>query len=87
MWEYVIREFQQEWGDPSEARAASVFVAELNQLGREGWEAVGMSPRTHYDRGGGPPGWDSFTFVVLLKRRVAVTAKQTGEPAAEKASV
>ena len=28
----------------------------------------GITPRTHYDRGGGPGGWDSFTFVVLLKR-------------------
>jgi len=81
VWEYVIREFQQEWGDPSEARAANAFVAELNELGQEGWEAVGMSPRTHYDRGGGPPGWDSFTFLVLLKRRV--TAKQPAERDAE----
>jgi len=85
VWEYVIREFQQEWGDPSEARAANAFVAELNELGREGWEAVGMSPRTHYDRGGGPPGWDSFSFLVLLKRRVPVQQAAAAATAAESA--
>ncbi len=85
MWEYVIREFQQEWGDPSEARAANAFVAELNELGREGWEAVGMSPRTHYDRGGGPPGWDSFSFLVLLKRPVPVQQAAAAATAAESA--
>lgn len=69
MWEYTIREFVQEWGDPTEGRAAAAFLGELNELGRQGWEAVGLAPRTHYDRGGGPPGWDSYTFVVLLKRR------------------
>ena len=72
MWEYTIREFVQEWGDTREGRAAATFLGELNELGRQGWEAVGLAPRTHYDRGGGPFGWDSFTFVVLLKRRVAV---------------
>jgi hypothetical protein len=71
MWEYTIREFVQEWGDASDGRAAAAFLTELNELGRQGWEAVGLGPRTHYDRGGGPPGWDSFTFVVLLKRRAA----------------
>jgi hypothetical protein len=70
MYEYTIREFVQEWGDPGEGRAAAAFLGELNALGRRGWEAIGLAPRTHYDRGGGPPGWDSFTFVVLLKRRV-----------------
>jgi len=85
VWEYVIREFQQEWGDPSEARAANAFVAELNELGREGWEAVGMSPRTHYDRGGGPPGWDSFSFLVLLKRPVPVQQAAAAATAAESA--
>jgi hypothetical protein len=29
---------------------------------------AGRFARTHFDRGGGPGGWDSFTFVVLLKR-------------------
>src|SRR6266567_1567014 len=58
MWEYTIREFVQEWGDPGEGRAAAAFLGELNELGRQGWEAVGLAPRTHYDRGGGPPGWD-----------------------------
>ncbi len=62
MWEYTIREFVQEWGDPG--------------VGRQGWEAVGLAPRTHYDRGGGPPGWDSYTFVVLLKRRAVETPPQ-----------
>jgi len=69
MFEYTIREFAQEWGDPREGRAAAAFLGELNELGRQGWEAVGLAPRTHYDRGGGPPGWDSYSFIVLLKRR------------------
>ncbi|HEV8648001.1 MAG TPA: hypothetical protein VG276_01050 [Actinomycetes bacterium] len=69
MWEYAIREYAQTWG-VNEAESAAAFLAELNELGRNGWEAVGMTPRTHYDRGGGPPGIDTFTFVVLLKRRV-----------------
>jgi hypothetical protein len=76
MWEYTIREFVQEWGDPGEGRAAAAFLGELNELGRQGWEAVGLAPRTHYDRGGGPPGWDSYTFVVLLKRRAVETPPQ-----------
>jgi hypothetical protein len=74
LWEYTIREFVQEWGDPGEGRAAAAFLAELNDLGQLGWEAVGLAPRTHYDRGGGPPGWDSFSFVVLLKRETLVDA-------------
>ena len=50
-------------------RDEDAFAPEqLNELGEDGWEAVGITPRTHYDRGGGPGGWDSFTFVVLLKR-------------------
>ena len=49
----------------------SAFIAELNRLGEDGWEAVGITPRTHYDRGGGPGGWDSFTFVVLLEAAAA----------------
>jgi hypothetical protein len=69
MWEYAIREYAQTWG-VNEAESAAAFLAELNELGRYGWEAVGLSPRSHYDRGGGPPGVDTFTFVVLLKRRV-----------------
>jgi len=69
MWEYAIREYAQTWG-VNEAESAAAFLAELNELGRNGWEAVGMTPRTHYDRGGGPPGVDTFTFVVLLKRRI-----------------
>ncbi len=69
MWEYAIREYAQTWG-VNEAESAAAFLAELNELGRNGWEAVGMTPRTHYDRGGGPPGLDTFTFVVLLKRQV-----------------
>ncbi|HZD72710.1 MAG TPA: hypothetical protein VE776_02260 [Actinomycetota bacterium] len=84
MWEYTIREFVQEWGDPGEGRAAATFLADLNELGSQGWEAVGLAPRTHYDRGGGPGGWDSYTFVVLLKRRLAETAPETrsgGQPA------
>jgi len=84
VWEYTIREFVQEWGDPGEGRAAATFLGELNQLGLEGWEAVGLAPRTHYDRGGGPPGWDSFTFVVLLKRRTVELAPPRpagGQPA------
>jgi Trypsin len=68
MWEYAIREYVQEWGEQTEDRSMSAFIAELNRLGEDGWEAVGITPRTHYDRGGGPGGWDSFTFVVLLKR-------------------
>jgi hypothetical protein len=68
MWEYAIREYVQEWGEQTEERSMSAFLTELNRLGDDGWEAVGMAPRTHYDRGGGPGGWDSFTFVVLLKR-------------------
>ena len=67
MWEYAIREYVQEWGEQDDRSMAS-FLAELNRLGEDGWEAVGITPRTHYDRGGGPGGWDSFTFVVLLKR-------------------
>jgi hypothetical protein len=63
MWEYAIREYVQEWGEQTEERSMSAFLTELNRLGQDGWEAVGMAPRTHYDRGG-----DSFTFVVLLKR-------------------
>jgi hypothetical protein len=83
MWEYTIREFVQEWGDPGQGRAAAMFLGELNELGSQGWEAVGLAPRTHYDRGGGPGGWDSYTFVVLLKRRVVESAPQTqagGQP-------
>jgi hypothetical protein len=68
MWEYAIREYVQEWGEQTEDRSMATFIAELNRLGEDGWEAVGITPRTHYDRGGGPGGWDSFTFVVLLKR-------------------
>jgi hypothetical protein len=69
MWEYAIREYAQTWG-VNEAESAAAFLAELNELGHHGWEAVGMTPRTHYDRGGGPPGVDTFTFVVLLKRKL-----------------
>ncbi len=69
MWEYAIREYAQTWG-VQESASAAAFLAELNELGRNGWEAVGVTPRTHYDRGGGPPGLDTFTFVVLLKRRL-----------------
>jgi hypothetical protein len=68
MWEYAIREYVQEWGEPTEDRSMGAFLEELNRLGEDGWEAVGITPRTHYDRGGGPGGWDTFTFVVLLKR-------------------
>jgi Trypsin len=68
MWEYAIREYVQEWGEQTEDRSMATFLAELNRLGEDGWEAVGITPRTHYDRGGGPGGWDTFTFVVLLKR-------------------
>jgi hypothetical protein len=68
MWEYAIREYVQEWGEQTEDRSMAAFLDELNRLGEDGWEAVGITPRTHYDRGGGPGGWDSFTFVVLLKR-------------------
>jgi hypothetical protein len=82
MWEYTIREFVQEWGDPAEGRAAAAFLAELNDLGQLGWEAVGLAPRTHYDRGGGPPGWDSFSFVVLLKREALVDAAPDPDPEA-----
>ena len=56
MWEYAIREYVQEWGEQTEDRSMSAFLAELNRLGEDGWEAVGITPRTHY------------TFVVLLKR-------------------
>jgi hypothetical protein len=69
MWEYAIREYARQWG-VDEAQSATVFLEELNELGRNGWEAVGLTPRTHYDRGGGPPGPDTFSFVVLLKRRL-----------------
>jgi hypothetical protein len=41
---------------------------------------VGLAPRTHYDRGGGPPGWDSFTFVVLLKRSLEAPDEAPAEP-------
>jgi hypothetical protein len=68
MWEYAIREYAQAWGEPNEDRSMAAFLAELNRLGEQGWEAVGIAPRTHYDHGGGPAGWDSYTFVVLLKR-------------------
>ena len=68
MWEYAIREYVQEWGEQTEDRSMGAFLAELNRLGEDGWEAVGITPRTHSDRGGGPGGWDSYTFVVLLKR-------------------
>ena len=68
MWEYAIREYVQEWGEQTEDRSMGAFLAELNRLGEDGWEAVGITPRTHYDRGGRPGGWDSYTFVVLLKR-------------------
>ena len=54
--------------EPTEDRSMGSFLEELNRLGEDGWEAVGITPRTHYDRGGGPGGGDSFTFVVLLKR-------------------
>jgi hypothetical protein len=70
MWEYTIREYAQQWGDPTQERSAASFLDELNELGRQGWEAVGMAPRTYYDRGGGPAGWVSYTFVVLLKRQL-----------------
>ena len=69
MWEYAIREYARQWG-VDEAQSATAFLEELNELGRNGWEAVGLSPRMHYDRGGGPPGPDSFSMVVLLKRRL-----------------
>ena len=79
MWEYAIREYVQEWGEQTEDRSMAAFLAELNRLGEDGWEAVGITPRTHYDRGGGPGGWDSFTFVVLLKRlRPATDMMYTG---------
>ena len=55
MWEYAIREYVQEWGEQTEDRSMATFIAELNRLGEDGWEAVGITPRT-------------FTFVVLLKR-------------------
>ena len=53
MWEYAIREYVQEWGEPIEDRSMGSFLEELNRLGEDGWEAVGITPRTHYDRGGG----------------------------------
>jgi hypothetical protein len=68
MWEYAIREYVHGWGEPTEERTMATFLTELNRLGAQGWEAVGIAPRTHYDHGGGPPGWTSATFVVLLKR-------------------
>jgi hypothetical protein len=86
MWEYTIREYVQEWGDPGEGRAAAAFLVELNELGRQGWEAVGLAPRTHYDRGGGPPGWDSFTFVVLLKRSLETPDEALTDPEAGQAA-
>jgi hypothetical protein len=86
MWEYTIREYVQEWGDPGEGRAAAAFLAELNELGDQGWEAVGLAPRTHYDRGGGPPGWDSFTFVVLLKRPLEAPDEALTDPEAGQAA-
>jgi hypothetical protein len=68
MWEYAIREYAQAWGEPTADRSIAAFLDELNRLGEDGWEAVGVTPRTYYDHGGGPGGWSSFTFVVLLKR-------------------
>ena len=67
MYEYIIREFANQWGT-SEQQSVEAFLGEINALGRDGWEAVGLAPRTHYDHGGGQGGWDSFSFVVLFKR-------------------
>ena len=68
MWEYAIREYVQAWGEPTGETSMAAFLDELNRLGEDGWEAVGMAPRTHYDHGGGPGGWDAFSFVIVLKR-------------------
>ena len=45
MWEYAIREYVQEWGEQTEDRSMSAFLAELNRLGEDGWEAVGITPQ------------------------------------------
>ena len=51
MWEYAIREYVQEWGEQTADQSMANFLDELNRLGEDGWEAVGITPRTHYDRG------------------------------------
>ena len=54
MWEYRV-ENGQLWGE----RHVEAFVARLNELGRQGWEAVSMASAT-----------PKFEGVVLLKRQV-----------------
>ena len=57
-WEYLIIALP-EFEPPTHARGASAAVRALDEVGAEGWEAVGM---TVLDGGG---------VAVLLKRRTA----------------
>jgi hypothetical protein len=69
MWEYVTVKSRGFEFTGSEARP-SVLLAQLNSLGREGWEAVGVVP-TDWSNGDVGGGGDALPTVgVLLKRRI-----------------
>ena len=51
-----------------DAREADAELEEMNDLGRDGWEAIGFSPATAAGRG---LRVSTSTYVVLMKRRSA----------------
>ena len=66
-WEYRLETVHTDKGhDP---------LAAIDELGREGWEAVGIAPATASRHG---LGVESSEFVVLLKRPVAPTKARSG---------
>jgi hypothetical protein len=58
-WEYHKLEVLN--GEVQSSRSSTNPVGALNQLGREGWEVVGVAAT------------DAFSYTVLLKRPVAET--------------
>ncbi len=79
MWEYVVLR--------DKAVLLSEHKADLDELGRDGWEAVGMAPAMLSDSGNSWLGETEVEVVILFKRPADASGDlaRVGSPAAPRA--